>query len=114
MQKFLEEELADIIKRLIMPRLSKNGDGCWRWKGWRDRVGYGRVTVRRLGDKKNYYVHRLMYAYYKGNIPKKKEIHHKCYTRECCNPDHLELTNHSANIEDRFLKAGKEIEVDRF
>ncbi|NIO83430.1 MAG: hypothetical protein GTN53_22975, partial [Candidatus Aminicenantes bacterium] len=59
-------------------------------------------------------VHRLMYAYYKGSIPANREIHHICKTRECCNPDHLESITRQANMEDRWLKAGGAIEVDKF
>jgi len=116
MLKFKEEDLANIINKRILPRLSKNGDDCWRWTGHVDRVGYGRLNIRRRKDGfcKNFYIHRLMFAFYKGNIPAKKEIHHTCYTRNCGNPDHLELKTRSQNMTDRYLKAGKGIEVDKF
>lgn len=116
MQKFLEEDLKDIINKRILPRLSMNGDGCWRFIGKPDRDGYGRIGIHRRKKNylKNFYIHRLMYAFYKGNIPKNKEVHHKCLTRNCGNPDHLELKTRQQNMEERWGNAGQAIEVDKF
>jgi hypothetical protein len=60
--------------------------GCWLWGGnlWN---GYGAFSV----NGRNYRVHRLMWELVSGPIPKGLEIHHKCNTRNCVNPRHLEI-----------------------
>lgn len=39
-----------------------------------------------------------MYRIYKGEIPEGMEIDHLCNTRNCINPDHLELVTHKENM----------------
>lgn len=117
MERFVEEQLKDILDKRVFPRLSKNGDGCWRWTGHVDKYGYGRINIRRraIDYCKNFYIHRLVYAWAFGSIPKNREIHHKCKTRSCCNPDHLEKTTRKANMADRWdFKKPEGIDVDRF
>lgn len=92
-----------------------NGGGHWLFTGGLDKDGYGRIWIHRR--KKNlhnsYFIHRLVYAFYKGNVPKNKEVHHKCLTRNCCNPDHLELKTRQQNMAERWGRAGGALEVDR-
>ena len=74
-------------------RLDKTGD-CWLWVGAIQSKGYGMVSwhgTRML-------VHRLMYTWYKGEIPSDLEIDHLCFTRDCANPDHLEAVTSQVNM----------------
>lgn len=64
---------------------------CWRWIG-RTVDGYGVLALpagsyAQSGQK----VHRLMYRYMVGPIPEGRQLHHRCHTRACVNPSHLEV-----------------------
>ena len=72
--------------------------GCWIWMRACNDWGYG--IVWHLG--RVWRVHRLLWDYYKGPIPKGIILCHQCDTPSCCNPHHLFLgtdkTNHADSI----------------
>jgi HNH endonuclease len=68
---------------------------CWEWIGAK-KEGYG------LYNKD--VVHRLSYRLNKGDIPKGLCVRHKCDTRHCWNPDHLELGTIQDNINDKVAR----------
>jgi hypothetical protein len=59
---------------------------CWVWQGYVDYNYYGMVYSR---DRMRL-THREMYFAVHGFIPDGCDVHHKCYNKTCCNPDHLE------------------------
>lgn len=63
------------------------GTACWIWRPgqWTSGNGYGKVSY--LG--KGWVVHRLVWTWFKGEIPEGMVLDHKCRRRACCNPDHL-------------------------
>jgi hypothetical protein len=63
--------------------------------------GYGRMS---LGSQ-TVAVHLVVYTHYYGYIPGKKQIDHKCNTRLCCHPAHLELVTHLKNQRLRAKRA---------
>lgn len=72
---------------------------CWEWRGDRNELGYGRLTLTRKGlDKAR--VHRLMFERYFGPIPDGSVVRHKCDNPPCSNPDHLELGTMADNSQD--------------
>ena len=113
---FLEEDLADIVHRQIEKRCKKNKKGCWEFQGHVDKYGYGRITIRRRKKDfcKHFYTHRLTFAFYKGDIPYKMELHHSCENRGCCNPAHLELDTRKGNMAKRWSKKTLGVKVDKF
>jgi hypothetical protein len=68
---------------------------CWEWIGLR-KEGYG------IYNRKT--VHRLAYELLHGPIPVGMIVRHKCDTRNCWNPDHLELGTTQDNIQDKVLR----------
>nr|WP_316227708.1 HNH endonuclease signature motif containing protein [Bradyrhizobium sp. SZCCHNR3015] len=42
-------------------------------------------------------VHIVMYVLEHGPIPPRKQLDHRCRTRRCVNPDHLEMVTHKQN-----------------
>lgn len=73
--------------------------GCWEWRGDRNELGYGRLTLTRKGlDKAR--VHRLMFERYFGPIPLGLIVRHKCDNPPCSNPAHLEPGTHADNMRD--------------
>lgn len=67
----------DKIGEYVQPQ----ANGCWVYSGTIDRMGYGRYS----GE----FVHRWMYEALRGPIPEGHAIHHACFNKACCNPDHL-------------------------
>ena len=59
--------------------------GCWLWIGSK-RVRYPRINTVGRGLVS---VHRAIYMYYDGAIPKGMHVLHKCDNSRCCAPRHL-------------------------
>lgn len=69
-------------------------NGCWKWIGVTLPTGYGQIMV----DKVKKYAHVYSYELKYGPVPKGLELHHKCETRDCVNPDHLVAVSHRDNL----------------
>lgn len=83
-----------------------NENGCWVWDShWRGK-GYGILSC----NNKLYYVHRLSYRLFHGEIPQGMHVCHKCDTPKCFNPDHLFLGTPKDNIMDMVTK-GRHVSV---
>lgn len=68
-------------------------NGCWQWKGYISKKGYGTIGYR----TKMVRIHRLTYQLLKGSIADGLEIDHLCRNRACCNPLHLETVTSNEN-----------------
>ncbi len=79
----------------IMKRVEKTA-ACWHWRGQTSRSRAGTYGVLLVG-KKLYRAHRIMYETLRGPIPKGLTIDHKCETKLCVNPDHLEPVTSKEN-----------------
>ena len=75
-------------------------DGCWKWIGYLDPNGYGRLNIKNVPIL----AHRISYQLYRGGIPKGMSICHKCDNPFCVNPDHLFLGTQKDNMDDMINK----------
>lgn len=76
-------------------------DSCWLWQGsLRNKIGYGQIRL----NKNNYYVHRVAYEHWVGEIPKGKILMHSCDVRNCINPAHLKIGTQKENMLDASIK----------
>ena len=73
-------------------------DGCWRWTGFTDKAGYGRLKMGGRSEPVGY-AHRIAYQLHIGPIPEGAELDHLCRNRWCCNPEHLEAVSHRVNVQ---------------
>jgi len=89
-----------IIRLLKKTRLCEYSD-CWLWEGARNWDNYGMIKVR---TKKITSTHIISFNFFKGNIPKGKQINHICMVRNCVNPEHLELVTAKQNQQSSFGK----------
>lgn len=67
-------------------------DECWNWQGRIGPDGFGRIVI----VKKYLGTHRLAYEFKKSLLLFGERIEHSCANRLCCNPDHIQLTEASA------------------
>ena len=84
---------GSLAKRLAA-HTDRSGD-CWLWTGARGSTGYGvmRVKGKLTGP------HRIAYEDAHGPIPSGFVIDHKCHTRLCVNPDHLQAVTPDQNAQ---------------
>lgn len=71
-------------------------DHCWPWKGAINPDGYAHNMVDGSGGKT--YPHRMMFKWFKWDIPDGMTIDHLCKNRSCMNPDHMEAVTHEVNL----------------
>lgn len=77
-------------------------NGCWRWTGFLNWAGYGRLGTG--GAKGMRTASRVSYELHKGAIPKGMVVRHKCDNAACVNPDHLELGTQRDNVRDMIAR----------
>jgi len=88
---------VDLKTRIEEQSIPEPNSGCRLWLGATLVSGYGELIV---GGRKTL-AHRAAYSAFVGEIPKGALILHKCSTRLCVSPDHLELGTHSDKMRAR-------------
>jgi hypothetical protein len=86
--------------KVILKKVSISST-CWIWNGILFTDGYGYATYKSRSPKA---VHKLMYEYYIGDIPKGMNVLHTCDNRMCCSPFHLFLGTQKENLLDASKK----------
>ena len=96
----ISPELANRLAPRILKTLVKREDGCWVRTTCLSPTGYSHINGGRDADgRRRYYsTHRLMYVYAYGPIPDGMTVDHTCEVASCCNPDHLRIMPHGANV----------------
>ncbi len=75
--------------------------GCWLWSGMSNDFGYG---LFRLGPGQPFRAHRYAYEAFRGPIPGRLLVLHRCDLPACVNPDHLFLGTTGDNVADKVSK----------
>jgi len=96
--------LLEKERKRFFAKVNKDGpNGCWEWIGYKDKEGYGQVSLKRL-EQYALKAHRVSYMQHKGKIADDLLICHKCDNPSCVNPDHLFLGTHQDNVDDKVKK----------
>lgn len=83
-----------IVSRLIIDDTT----GCWNYTRHLNKGGYGAITTSKFGSIHEKYIHRAMYRFLIGPIPKGLHIDHLCRNRGCGNPMHMEAVTAAVNV----------------
>jgi hypothetical protein len=90
-------DLHPVLDRLV-DRSHVEDSECWIYEGPKEKSGHAKVT---FCDKKEY-LQRISWKVFRGKIPHKLQVLHKCVgTPECWNPNHLYLGTTKDNVDDR-------------
>jgi hypothetical protein len=89
-------ELTEKDKERFWKRVEKT-ESCWLWTGCCVN-GYGQLRINR----KIYLSHRVSWFLAGNTIPDGYIIRHKCRSKSCCNPEHLETGTHAENMADKI------------
>jgi hypothetical protein len=73
---------------------------CFNWTGSKNKKGYGRIMVSRVGCK---LAHRVIYKEFIED-PRGLCVLHRCDNPSCINPDHLYLGTNQDNVDDRVAR----------
>ena len=89
----------------LLGRLDESTDPqrCWQWLGAK-RNGYGKLIVQSNRQRSHLAAHRLAWELFNGPVPPGFDVLHTCDNPACCNPAHLFVGDHSANMRDRETK----------
>lgn len=89
-----DEQTERRLHRLLARATLDAATGCWLWQGAKQSRGYGSV-----GDGKgsSALAHRVSWELHNGGIPPGLTVDHRCHTKSCINPAHLELVPAALN-----------------
>lgn len=74
-----------VVRRRFWENVVKT-DSCWYWTGPIVDHGYGQYSITGV----HIMAHRYAWEAEVGEIPYRYQIHHKCGTKNCVRPSHLE------------------------
>lgn len=92
----MNKAMLRVIKNITINKETN----CWEWNGSVRENGYCRTTF----ERKNWYLHRLSFFAWNGEINNELDVCHHCDNRKCCNPYHLFQGTRKQNMEDCVLK----------
>jgi len=90
--QFLDERLPPRFWRKVVPEPMS---GCWLWTAAERRGGYGGFYI---GPGRSMRAHKIAFEELVGPVPEGLELDHRCRTRCCVNPAHLEPVTRVVNV----------------
>ena len=83
------------IAERFWSKVNRSGgrDACWLWQAGLGTGGYGQFAP----EHKSVLAHRVAYELTIGPIPEGQTLDHRCRTKICMNPTHLEIVTRAEN-----------------
>ncbi len=84
-------------------RFTTKSDGCWEWTGYKDKFGYGKLTLMdgRYSQGASWSAHCVSALLYLGfDREAGLQVNHACGHSGCVNPAHLYVGTHRENMDD--------------
>ena len=88
-------EFSEKDKQRFWAKVNKT-DTCWLWTSGCQQSGHGRFYV----NNTKVYAHRASWFLAGNTIPEGHIIRHKCRSKNCVNPEHLETGTYAENSAD--------------
>ena len=88
-------ELTEEQKKRFWEKVDKT-ESCWLWTGATGHYGHGGVGI----NSKTHKTHRISWLLAGNTIPEGHVIRHKCRSKNCLNPEHLETGTRAENSAD--------------
>lgn len=107
LEQFKESFWKRVDKNGPIPEHNPELGPCWIWTGKRNPKNYGKCQFQ----NKEFFAHRVSYAWAYGEIPNGKVTDHLCRNHSCVNPSHLEVVTQGVNVlrgETLFAKRKKQ------
>ena len=92
----------ELVERFHEKWTLNESNGCWEWTGATAGKGYG--FMKRPGERRQVYAHRLSYEIHCGVIPEGMQVCHSCDNMKCVKPTHLFLGTQKDNLQDMKSK----------
>lgn len=76
------------LQDIIFQKINRNGyktDDCWLWTGALSSKGVPRLTH----NKKSISVMKVIFEWFRGDVPKDHRVYRSCDNAACVNPGHL-------------------------
>ena len=87
--------LDNIKARMDKAYIVDEKTGCWEWKKYKSKTGYGYINISGLPVG----AHRASIEIYgKQTIPEGMHVLHQCDNPGCINPEHLRVGTHQENM----------------
>jgi len=95
-KRHIVKMLTEKTRYINLPGLTT----CWVWTGGKSFEKYGQIVIAR----RNYIAHRVSWFMFRGRIPPKLYVCHKCDNPLCWRPNHLFLGTNRDNQVDWQVK----------
>jgi hypothetical protein len=95
---------ANMAEYILDKSWPEPNSGCWLWMGTLRPDGYGAARARAFGHGREQLAHRFSFMAFRGRIPARLYVLHRCDTKPCVNPAHLFTGTQADNLLDMRSK----------
>lgn len=95
--------INEVIRKRITDQVVISETDCWNWTGSTNNGSRNQRPVTTI-NRTLFYVSRVVWTLWKGEIPSGLFVLHRCDNEMCVNPEHLWLGTQADNMKDASKK----------